>query len=456
MPATEYQFLEGTARVANTPPPPPMERTARVTLRSRLGVAQNTYEFRRMGLDGDSGGDQDYSKRMVRACATAGMVPVCDHPSYCRNDASSLFIGNSYSLTSGYYRRNSVNSYPKHFEGAQNLWQGSCGYSGGAKKGYAMCNVGGNQNSDRQPEWRTPDTSGRPGFVCGKVLGPLRTYLAPRSKNKFAGGQFEFKKMRLAAAEGDFGSQMISECKKAGMKPVCDSINSDGGRCLYLGNDKKTYLAYRSHRDAWSSYWPAGWQEIRQNWQNLCNYAGSSGKGDASCNYPSSIADHSNKYAKRSPKQYNGAFMCGRLVAKVGQAINASLSGFPYTFLLVKPAKAKYSGAYADLMLSECKKVGMKPVCNAAGECADDKHGALYIGHNGNIGYPANRRGMDEDFPDGWQGVQALWAAGACTYTAKARGNYAYCNWGTNSYGWRTTSQVRLIPHRTMQDAGGG
>jgi len=36
-----------------------------------------------------------YSDLMVDACKALGMKPVCDHPNWCKNDAKSLYIGQS-------------------------------------------------------------------------------------------------------------------------------------------------------------------------------------------------------------------------------------------------------------------------------------------------------------------------------------------------------------------------
>ena len=42
-------------------------------------------------------------------CAKIKMMPVCDHPSYCRNDANSYYIGQNSHLS--YYGYRNINSW---------------------------------------------------------------------------------------------------------------------------------------------------------------------------------------------------------------------------------------------------------------------------------------------------------------------------------------------------------
>ena len=81
-----------------------------------------------------------------------------------------------------------------------------------------------------------------------------------------------------------------------------------------------------------------------------------------------------------------------------------------YAFLPVVPglrAWATRSGTYAATMVRECKKFGMKPVCDDPSLCANDAN-ALYIGHNGSLA-------RQQSGPLGFIEVAHLWSA-RCSY----------------------------------------
>merc|ERR550537_752969 len=46
-------------------------------------------------------GSNDYTKVMIDGCNKVGMKPVCDHPSYCKSDGRSIYIGQSHHLGYG-------------------------------------------------------------------------------------------------------------------------------------------------------------------------------------------------------------------------------------------------------------------------------------------------------------------------------------------------------------------
>merc|ERR1711964_377968 len=80
---------------------------------------------------------------------------------------------------------------------------------------------------------------------------------------------------------------MIADCKKLGMKPVCDHRNS-----------------YPGHRNN-IGWFPSGWSEVKDMWNGMCNYAAKlQGGGNALCNVPSNT--HSWQGAG-----YNPGFICG-------------------------------------------------------------------------------------------------------------------------------------------------
>eukprot|EP01048_Picozoa_sp_COSAG05_P037602 COSAG05_NODE_17629_length_322_cov_0.690583_1_plen_61_part_01 len=49
------------------------------------GLQAQAYEFRVTVLEKTEPGS--YSSLMIKACSRYSLKPVCDHPSYCRNDA---------------------------------------------------------------------------------------------------------------------------------------------------------------------------------------------------------------------------------------------------------------------------------------------------------------------------------------------------------------------------------
>jgi hypothetical protein len=89
------------------------------------------------------------------------MKPVCDHPSYCRNDANSIYIGQTYHLA---YRphRNNNNYIPTGFANIRDMWNNLCTYTRNANGNYALCNIPINSHS-----WRHPGQTD-PGFMCAR------------------------------------------------------------------------------------------------------------------------------------------------------------------------------------------------------------------------------------------------------------------------------------------------
>ena len=98
---------------------------------------------------------------MREVCNDLGMKPVCDHPSYCRNDGLSLWIGQSSHL-SHKGTRNNNNYSPGGFAAIRDRWNGLCVYTNNARGNYALCNIPINSHAWRHPgQWN-------PGFMCGR------------------------------------------------------------------------------------------------------------------------------------------------------------------------------------------------------------------------------------------------------------------------------------------------
>ena len=67
------------------------------TLGARNGVPTRHYQFKVVKARRNSGSFRD---EMISGCKRlgAGFKPVCDHPSYCKNDARSIYIGQNHHI----------------------------------------------------------------------------------------------------------------------------------------------------------------------------------------------------------------------------------------------------------------------------------------------------------------------------------------------------------------------
>merc|ERR1740123_507994 len=85
------------------------------------------------------------SNAMVEECSARGMKPVCDHPSYCRNDKKALYIGQKHHIA---YRphRQTTSYFPKGWKEISGAWDGMCSYTAGHGTG-ALCNYPLNTHS---------------------------------------------------------------------------------------------------------------------------------------------------------------------------------------------------------------------------------------------------------------------------------------------------------------------
>ena len=64
-------------------------------------------------------------------------------------------------------------------------------------------------------------------------------------------------------------------------------------------------------------------------------------------------------------------------------------------------------GSYSGVMISECRKYGMKPVCEHPSYCKNDKS-ALYLGQSGHTAYPGHRN-SNNYWPRGWSSIRGNW-----------------------------------------------
>ena len=179
-------------------------------------------------------------------------------------------------------------------------------------------------------------------------------------------------------------------------------------------------------------YFPSGWGGIAGKWDGLCSYTEGANGNHALCNVPSnthSWQQPSSKYKKFMCGTYEGAPFSVSLGAKNG--VKAAF----YDFQVVKASSS--SGRYSDVMMKDCAKIGMKPVCDHPNYCKNSKK-SIYLGQTHHIAYPGHRNN-NGFFPSGWSAVAKKWD-GLCSYTESANGNHALCNVPSNTHSWQAPS----------------
>ena len=173
---------------------------------------------------------------------------------------------------------------------------------------------------------------------------------------------------------------MVGECKKFGMRPVCDHPRycKNDAAALYLGQSE--HLAYKPHRNN-NGLVPSGLSSIRAHWEGLCSYTGTANGSQALCNIPT------NQHNWYTPAYAQVGFMCGR-VARHTVRLGA-LNGVPareYAFSVTSLANVSKLAKYPGKMIAACAKLGMKPVCDHPSYCKNDP-ASLYIGQSSHLAY---------------------------------------------------------------------
>ena len=230
-----------------------------VALGAHNGVRAHNYVFKIAKLKRPT--YASYSSQMIRACSKLSMKPVCDHPSYCRADDKALYIGNDNHIA---YKphRNTLKYHAKGWERIKDKWVGLCSYTGSAggskdqnAKTGALCNIPVNTHA-----WKTALQS-NPGFVCGKAVRDTDFKATLGGTNGAPARAYEFHAVVPESPKGSYSSLMIKECKKLGMKPVCDhpSYCRNDAKALWIG--QRGHLAYPGHRNN-NKYVPSGFQTI--------------------------------------------------------------------------------------------------------------------------------------------------------------------------------------------------
>lgn len=122
-----------------------------------------------------------------------------------------------------------------------------------------------------------------------------------------------------------------------------------------------------------------------------------------------------------------------------GEAFSADLgarAGLParrYKFqrVFVAEEDRKSSKSYKDIMVAECTKHGMKPVCNQKSNCA----GGLWLGQSHMLSHGSQRR-TKSYYPEGWSKISDKWN-GLCTFDSGKNGKSQSCDLG-NTYQQKT------------------
>ena len=133
-------------------------------LNSRNGV-QGAYYHMKVAHLASNRRNGHFSSRMREECKKHDMKPICDHPSYCRNDANAVYIGHSNHISYRPHRRNN-NWMPGSFYKIESKFNNLCVYTNNANGNNALCNIPINSH-----QWRNPGQSYAYTryFMCGRV-----------------------------------------------------------------------------------------------------------------------------------------------------------------------------------------------------------------------------------------------------------------------------------------------
>jgi len=403
-------------------------------LDSKNEANAGTYKFQRVRVKATSG---NYDTVMKDECSKKGMKPLCDHPSYCRNDANTVYIGQNNHIAH-IPHLNQDSYFPKGWSELKGKFPKSfCAYTGnhgGAQK--TLCTSGASHS------WQ--DVNGHKDIMCAKA--PAYKPDAPfsgdlGSKNGADSGEYTFQKIRIEATSGNYDTVMINECGKKGMKPLCDhpSYCKTDLRAVYIGQDN--HMAYPPHRNS-DGYFPSGWSELKQKFpEEFCAFTGP--HGGASVTLCTNAGSHGwynintksfIMCAKAPPYQPDDPFE-GKLDDKNG--IDAGV----YKFQRIRVDTT--SGNYDTIMVNTCAKLKMKPLCDHPSYCKADAR-ATYIGQTNHIAYGPHRS-QDSYFPQGWSELKGKFPADFCTFTGPHGGQGKTLCTSGSSHAWRTPAENREV-----------
>jgi hypothetical protein len=371
------------------------------------------YKFQRVRTSETSG---YYDEIMIKECDKVGMKPLCDHPSYCKNDPNSVYMGQAQHVAHKPHR--DIDSYfPSGWSDLKSKFPASfCTYTAhhGSKQ-RSLCSQGAGHS------WQAP-SFGYQDIMCAiappyKRDDPFQGQLG--SKNGADAGLYKFQRIRAELAEHTqimnyYDQIMVKECAKVDMKPLCDhpSYCKGDSKSVYLG--QQYHIAHKPHRDI-DSYFPTGWAQLKSKFPTtFCTYTGPhGGTYNSLCttggghSWQRVTANKEIMCAEAPPYKQDPQFQ-GELGSMNGG--NAGMYKFQRVRTFVD------SGNYDDIMISECDKVGMKPLCDHPSYCRNDPKSA-YIGQQQHIAHKPHRD-INSYFPSGWNELKTKFPDYFCTYTA--------------------------------------
>ena len=134
---------------------------------------------------------------MVAECSKYGMKPVCDHPTYCKNDKAALYLGQAGHIAYPPHR-NTDSYFPSGWSSIKSHWTGLCSYTAKGKGNYALCNIPTSSHA-----WVSPGSSLRRDFICGRWAEvSFRAKLGPR--NGVAGREYDFRRATTSQQSGEY------------------------------------------------------------------------------------------------------------------------------------------------------------------------------------------------------------------------------------------------------------
>lgn len=279
----------------------------KASLGARSGVPPRDYIFRLAQVDYPKGGN-DFTDQSKLLCSKMGMLPVCDHPSYCKDDANAMYLGQDHHISHGSHLKEN-NYFPSGWDEIKKQFYGRCFFTanhGGHNNDLCNNDASGNGNGYVEAggnpweshAWLHPSQvqgNGRDGkpnegrfFMCAKIVHKSFT-VALGAKNGVAAQTVEFKMVTaMDGAQGEINRNFLKDCNAIGMKPACDhpSYCKTDADSLYLGQDH--HMAHSPHRRT-ASYWPSGWQKFIDNYypktRGMCAYTGAhNGWASTLCN----------------------------------------------------------------------------------------------------------------------------------------------------------------------------
>jgi hypothetical protein len=375
------------------------------------GANAGNYTFQRVRAQVDVTSAGTYDEVMISECAKVGMKPLCDNPTYCKSDTKSVYIGQSHNIAHKPHRN--INSYfPTGWDTLKHKFPDTfCTYtanSGGAAK--SLCTTGAGHS------WQS--VTGNPEIMCAVAPPfiqdpPFEGELG--AKNFAPAGVYKFQRVRTNETSGDFDDIMVAECAKVGMKPLCDQATycQHDINAVYIGQTQS--ISHNSYRNI-ASYYPSGWDELKLKFptrlctykahhgssaRSLCSTGGASSWQAVGVGYQDILCALAPEYTQDEPFE-------GEL-----ETMNGANAGL-YQFRRVRTHEI--SGSYDDIMLTECGKVGMKPLCDSPTYCKNDPK-SVYLGQTNHIAHTPHRN-VNSYFPDGWDELKAKFPTTFCTYTA--------------------------------------